>query len=286
MASLASVVDRLCEASKRPAVDQAASLVWPDTIDEEEWCMSPELISLHGTEAFTGLNLRQQKRLSFFEAVNFFGLNLHGERWLVQGLSSYLYNDDRYGVSTYLHHFLEEENRHMAYFGGFCMRYAGKVYAERRLALPRAYDKGEEAFLFFARVLAFEEIVDGYNVMIAKDGRVSDIVRQINRSHHLDESRHLAFGRRYVRELFEAHVPQWSAGVLGRVREELAGYIVSLWRDFYSSAAYADAGLAHGPRLRATALAAPACRAHRRRMSRRCLQTFQSVGILEREPSL
>ena len=47
------------------------------------------------------------------EAVNFFSLNIHGERMLVAGIAQRLYRTGHAETSRYLHHFLAEENRHM-----------------------------------------------------------------------------------------------------------------------------------------------------------------------------
>ena len=114
------------------------------------------------------------KRLSFCETVNFFSLNIHGEKRLIEGLARRLYRRGMEDLTAYLHHFLDEENKHMVYFGGFCTEYAGKVYPDRKVAFPREYAAGEEDFLFFAQVLIFEEIVDVYNVHLATDERLPD----------------------------------------------------------------------------------------------------------------
>ena len=77
---------RLCQASLVHPADAFTELEWPDPLPSEAWCMSPELISLSGTPAFEGLSETKQKRLALLEAVNFFSLNVHGERWLIAGL--------------------------------------------------------------------------------------------------------------------------------------------------------------------------------------------------------
>src|SRR5207244_844073 len=143
------------------------------------------------------------------EAVNFYSLNIHGEKALLEGLAHRLYQPDLSEVSKYLHHFLDEENKHMVYFGEFCLRYAGKIYRDRKVAFPREYERGEEDFLFFGRVMIFEEIVDYFNRRMGNDERLSTVAREINRLHHSDEARHLTFGRRIVKELFEQWRPSW-----------------------------------------------------------------------------
>ena len=88
--------------------------------------------------AFAALDDAQRKRLSFYELAGFFSLILQGERPLLEGMSHRLYTlEKRLPVLEYLHHFLDEENKHMVMFGEFCHRYIGKVYPEKKIALPR-----------------------------------------------------------------------------------------------------------------------------------------------------
>src|SRR5262249_45171347 len=145
--------------------------------------------------------------------------------------------------TPYLHHFLDEENEHMTCFGTFCTRYAGKIYPDRKVAVPRECAPGEEDLLFFAKVLVFEEIVDVYNRRLAADGRLHPLVRDINRRHPLDESRHLAFGRRWVAERFAELAATWPREVIERVRGYVSEYILATWREYYNPSVYQDAGL-------------------------------------------
>lgn len=286
MRELAGIVERLCRISE--AAEQAArpGCDWPERIGIEEWCMSPELVSLHGTELYDALGPAQRRRLAFAEAVNFFSLNIHGERALIAGIAQRLHRAGGGALERYLHHFLAEENRHMALFAEFCRRYAGKIYADKKLALARAYAPGEDDFLFFARVLVFEEIVDRYNLRMSGDRRLAPIVRHINRLHHRDESRHLAFGRRLVLELFERHAPRWSGEELERARAELAAYFAVCWREYYSPEAYRDAGLEDAYGLRERLLSHPARRRHHTELSRGVVEHLCKHGILIAEPAL
>src|SRR6202008_2650917 len=123
-------------------------------------------------------------------------------------------------------------NRHMAWFAGFCRRYAGKIYPEKRVALARPRDDGAADFVFFAEALLFEEIVDAYIHAIAIDARVSPIARTINRLHHEDERRHIVFGRRAVQTLFAAGQASWSAAQIVAIRAELAAFVAMTWRQY------------------------------------------------------
>ncbi|MGE0526867.1 MAG: diiron oxygenase [Bdellovibrionales bacterium] len=284
--NLAKLAANLCKVSEEQPLDLKRELHWPDKIDLKQWSMSPELISLYGTETFEQLSEEQQMKLSFFEAVNFFSLNIHGERHLMSGMAKLLYSPEMKDYTPYLHHFLAEENNHSTYFGMFCYRYADKVYPDMNSdGLPREYKKGEQEFLYFAKVMLFEECFDRYNVKMASDNRLPEIVRDINRCHHIDESRHLAFGRQLIKELFERYSPQWGDATLENVRAHIVAYMDSFWRDLFNFRAYKDAGIPNPIEVRDAALESAQGTRHYQELTKAVSAYFIKTGILNSEPS-
>ena len=280
------LASRLTAASRRKSWDVYGAFDWPAALEQGMWCMPPELISLYGTPAYDALSDEERKRLSLFEIGNFFSLVLQGERPLVQGLVHRLYlKSSGREITDYLHHFVDEENKHMVMFGEFCNRYVGKVYPEKKIALAREYGKGEEEVAFFCKVMVVEELGDFYNVSIERDERCDPLVRELNRVHHVDEARHLAFGRVYLAELFEHHAGKWSAETLAGFRSWLGEYLRASWGDYYNPSMYRDAGLAESYELRQQALSHPACSAHRGRASEKLVKYFLKTGLLAEQPS-
>lgn len=287
METASDLATRLTKASRKKLWDVYNTFNWPEKLEQGAWYMPPELISLYGTPAYESLTEEQQKRLSLYELGNFFSLVLQGERPLVQGLVDRLYaKGNSVSVNEYLHHFVDEENKHMVMFGEFCHRYIGKVYPEKKVALPREFAKGQEEVVFFCMAMVVEELGDYYNVEIAKDERVDPLVREINKVHHIDEARHLAFGRLYLAELFERYSPQWSDQQLADFRQWLAAYVKASWADYYNPSVYRDAGIVDAYDVRQTALSHPSSIAHRRRASEKVLSYFIKTGLLSGEPEL
>jgi hypothetical protein len=278
---LAATAARLSAASRRAYQNPYEAITWPDAVDRDQWFTSPELISLYGTPAWDGLDERARRELSFWEAVNFYSLNIAGERALMEGLAARLYRPGLEDVAEYLHHFLDEENKHSVWFATFCLRYAGKVYPERKVAFPRDYVEGEEDLLFFARVAVFEEIVDRYNVAMGRDDRLAAIARRINANHHAEEARHLVFGRRIVEHLWRRHSPGWAAETVAGVRAHLAAFVEATWREYYNPEVYRDAGFADPWAVARQAWEHPATVAHRRELGRTCLRVLRAAGVLE-----
>ena len=276
---------KLSAASIRKNWDVYSAFDWPDELPEDAWYMSPELISLYGTDPYEALSDAQRKKLSFTELCNFFSLVLQGERPLVQGLAHRLYlKSTEKEVSQYLHHFIDEENKHMVMFGTFLDRYFGKVYPEKKVNIPREYAKGEEDVAFLCKALVVEELGEYYNVFMWHDERIHPLCSEINRVHHFDESRHLAFGRARLVETFQKHASKWSSEELQRFREWLVAYLTSSWSDYYNPTMYKDAGLENGYELRQLAMQNGS--AHRQKASEVFINLCIEGGLLEEVPQL
>lgn len=284
VAALDDTADRLAVLSRRH-YHNPYEVSWPEAIDPAgNWCTAPELTSLYGTPLWDGLAEPARRRLAFFEAVNFFSLNIHGEKALMAGLASRLYRPDLACIAEYLHHFLDEENKHSVYFGGFCRRYA-HIYRSRQVAFPSPFSAEQDDFLFFAKTMIFEEIVDYYNARQARDMRLHPMARFINAYHHAEESRHLVFGRRLVERLWEVCAPAWGEEPREDVREYLRAFVVVAWREYYNPDVYADCGFGDPWAVAEGAWQAAAQQVHRRAASDRCLSVLRTAGVFDKDPS-
>jgi hypothetical protein len=286
MDALTETAQRLSALSRRHYRSAYAAVDWPETVQQRQWFTSPDLISIYGTPHWESLSDPQRMGLSFWEAVNFFSINIHGEKTLLEGLAHRLYQPGLEDVTEYLHHFLDEENKHSVWFGTFCTRYAGRVYPDRKVAFPTTFGPTEEEFLFFARVVIFEEIVDRYNAAMATDERLVAVARQINALHHADETRHLVFGRQLLAQLWHQRRPHWTTETVTAVRRYLANYLAGTWREYYNPSIYLDAGLADPWVVAREAWDHPATREHRQRLSRRCVGFLVDSEILDETPTL
>lgn len=279
-------VEKLSGISIKDHANPYDAIDWPEEMDKAQWYTSPRFISLKGTKAYEALGEERQKILSFYEAVNFYSLNIHGEKPLCKGLAHRLYRPEHEEISPYLHHFLAEENNHMIYFATFCNKYADKLYPDKHIIFPRDYAEGEEDFLFFAHTLIFEEIVQFYNLRMSKDEMLEPTARRINYLHHRDEVRHLVFGRKITRHLFNTHAPNWSPEVLQGVRDSLQAFLLMTWKEYYNPDVYRDADLENPYELQEMAWQHPACVEHRKEVSGVLTKYLLGNKILEEEPAL
>ena len=216
---------------------------WSTAPDRSRPAKSESLLSLADHPLLATLSAEQRWRLGLAEMVHFFSLNIVGERELLAGLARRLEFGSSAAISGYLQHVRDEESAHTAVFAQFCRRYAGKIYPDRQMRLPREFLPGEEEFLFFAQMLIFEEIAAWFNRKLAGDRSLWPLVREINEYHATEEARHLVFGRAMVESLWATSAAHWGEESRQRVGTYLRAYMKATMRSYIDPAVYADVGL-------------------------------------------
>lgn len=201
-------VDQLSQKSINHYYNPYHLFAWPEHLPEQAYWMSIDLLSIYGTSLMEELSEHDLQRLSKWESINFYSLNVHGIRELLIEVVNRIHTPGFELTSGFFHHFIGEENEHMWFFSEFCRRYADKIYSSPSLKIfnqeqNNEKDKDIENFIVFSRILIFEEIVDFYNVRMANDETLHLSIRQLNSVHHQDEARHIAFGRRLILYLYQ-----------------------------------------------------------------------------------
>ncbi len=273
------ILGRLTAMSERDYYDPYKLFEWPSSLSEDGYWMSPELMTVYGTEAGAALTDEQLRALSKWESINFYSLNVHGIRELLTQIVGRIHMPGYEVASEYFHHIIGEENDHMWFFAKFCLTYAGKLYPDRRMPFAAPGIPEADTFLLFARLLIFEELVDVFNQKMGDDERLDPTIRKINKVHHQDESRHIAFGRQIVAllhaDLRRRLVPEQLAQLEAYVKRYMRASAESLC----SPAAFRDAGLPEPYALRRAVLADPAFDAFAHRTLKRSLTFMTSEDI-------
>jgi hypothetical protein len=252
---------------------------WTEPIADDTWWMSPELLSLYGTEAWDSLGEAERHALSKWELVNFCSVNMHGEKSLVTAVLARLHAPGFEIPTEYFHHFVDEENKHMWMFSKFCKTYGGKVYPNKSIRQNALQDAETDHFLSFAKITIFEEIGDYYNRAMRHDERLPHNVRRLNDVHHLDESRHLSMGHLLLTTLYDEMKSRIDEQRLGEIERYLKDYMINSVETFYNPTAYRDAGLADAYGLRRRALEHPRRRAFHLDVLSRITGLFVKKGI-------
>lgn len=277
---LRDILERLSAQSVDDYYNPYKTFEWPKSLPADMWWMSPELMTTAGHELEAELNIEQRHRLSRAESINFYSLNVHGIRELLIEVTRRIHTREFAAPSEYFHHFIGEENEHMWFFAEFCLRYGGKIYAQPRGGADNIPPSRAESLLVFARILIFEELVDHYNMTMAADTRLHDTVRAVNRIHHQDESRHIAFGRELVKVLFDEFKAGSTQAELNEVEDYLKRYMHFSFESLFNPQAYKDAGLTRPLEIRTRLLSVPERTDKEKCVFRKTLPYLQKIGIV------
>jgi hypothetical protein len=128
--------------------------------------------------------------------------------------------------------------------------FSERALPEPKVSFPRSYEAGEEAFLFFAKVLMFEELVD------VVDG------------------------------LYKQHAGNWRETTRQRVGEYLNQYLLATRREYFNKDSYEAAGIPDGFERAQGALASAATQQRHAEATKRIRQWLTPIGArLKEEPS-
>lgn len=281
--SLKNAMQRLCQLSVQHAYDPFRDFCWPAKLPPEGPWMSRDLLSPFGTRWMDDLSEAELCRLSRWELINFFSFNVHGIRELMLHVLTCIHKSGNEDVSEYFHHFLDEENKHMWFFAEFCNRYGGKIYFTQKVHFPTFAEEDIQGFIAFAKILISEQISDFYNIRMMADASLPEIVRQINRVHHEDESRHIAMGLRIVGQLRADLHEKYPAETCRRIDDYLSRYMQFFIESFYNPAAYRDAGFGDPYGWRRRLIDTPERKAFHARVLARTIHFFTRTGSAARE---
>src|SRR5436305_11158806 len=224
---ISALLTRITDMSVETYYNPYKMFEWPDRLPDDQWWMTPELMTIANTRFSTELPVTQQMALSKWESIHFYSLNVHGIRELLLEVVKRVQAPGYEVESEFFHHFIGEENEHMWFFATFCLKYGQKIYPNKKLAFSiDDLTPDIESFLVFSRVLIFEEIVDYFNLRIGRDEVLHPIIRQVNSIHHQAESRHIAFAREIVKRLFEHVTATQPAEQVQMAQDYIKRYIV------------------------------------------------------------
>ncbi|MET9091434.1 diiron oxygenase [Streptomyces cyaneofuscatus] len=275
------ILDRLATKSIDDYYNPYRLFEWPEQLPEDMWWMSPELTTTYGTEWAEKLTPEQLHTLSKHESINFYSLNVHGIRELLVEVVNRIHTAGFETPSEFFHHFIGEENEHMWFFAEFCLRYGKKIYRQPAGGAETAAPSDKvQSLLVFARILIFEELVDHFNSAMAEDERLHETIRGINRIHHQDESRHIAFGRELVNLLHQDLKRTATEQELDEVSTYLRRYMRHSFESLYHPQVYRDAGIERPHELRRALLESPARAEAEQRTFRKTAKFLEKTGLI------
>lgn len=245
---------RLIAASDSTGHDPFRRVEFPEALDGTRLLMPAPLLSLYHHPVYDTLDAQQRWQLSLLETVNFFSINIHGERALVTGLEQRLYRSrtpwDNFETSRYLQRFIHEENSHTHMLAEFCHRYHGGILPDASLALDgSALSPLAQDLQFFGRTFVLEGFLGYLNLRVMRDDSLEPTARAVHHAHHSDESRHIAFDRAVLKLIVDMLIDQGGEDEIRIVAGQLDQYRQVAQRRLYNASIYRRIGLSNGVQL-------------------------------------
>lgn len=254
---LAHLIQRLNDLSVQRFQQPTTELDFTRAPARDRLWMPPELLSLYGTPVYETLSEAQILKLSQLEMSLFCSIFSYGEKEVVASFARLMLKRSFRDARVYLYHFIREEMNHIFMFSELCARYGAFYPTLYSYVQGDLWDDPElDDLMAIAHVLVFEEIGHGINMYVARsEHEIPALVRDIHQLHVEDESRHVSFGRHWLKakapELLAARPPE----VGSRVRQHLAAYLNGLHHDFFNVKIYTAIGLADAFALRSELVA-------------------------------
>jgi hypothetical protein len=173
--STALRVTKLIAKSNDKSFDPFYRLHYPEQLLTDRLQFPENMLSLYYIDMYPTLSDQQKWQLSLYEMVNFFSLNIHGERALIRDMldrshqSGHIESTEL--ASEYVHHLIHEENAHSYMLSRYCYKYANGVMPDMRMDItnPSLSKIGRE-LLFYTRIYILETFLSFLNSKVAYSG--------------------------------------------------------------------------------------------------------------------
>jgi hypothetical protein len=277
---VSAIFEKLIDKSIDSYYNPYKEFQWTEHLDATRLWMSPELLSIHNVIPKETLTAEQVLTLAKWESLNFYSINVHGIRELLLTVLQNIYQPGFERYSAYFSHFLGEENEHMWFFAQFCLRYGEGILPYRRFRFENTHPADIKNFITFSQILIFEEMGHYYNRTMMKDDSLPPIIRQINRVHYEDESRHISMGKTLIEIFYREISAKYPPEQIAEVEEYLGRYIRYSIETLYSTHAYEKAGFENPPATRRMLIEHPERKIFHRKVLHNVIHFFeQKLGF-------
>ncbi|WP_421121238.1 diiron oxygenase [Aquihabitans daechungensis] len=197
--------EQLIAAARRRSFDPIVDVPWSQSWAGNEWFhCAPEILSLYGTPAWHAMDEAERRTYSRHEMAAACAVGIFFENLAMQTILKHLRDIP---VTDPAHEFLllevADECRHSTMFGRYI------AWAETPLYAPPV---GGSAFrpaeglsgraIGYVLLLAVEELQDAQNRATMNHPLVHEVSRSLTRIHVIEEARHVAFAKSFLRDMW------------------------------------------------------------------------------------
>lgn len=205
------LLDRLNEASvrKRHYPFETVHIDWQEPITDD-WLYCPESgVPFFSMPEYARFTASERVFLSRCRSASMAEAGIQLEQILIEGLTRLVRcYDPRSPLYRFMMHELGEETQHVLMFSAWLKKLnlpTPQLDPQLRVALPiLGLLASRQPVLFFMVVLTGELTTDVIQADAIRDERLHPTLRQLVRLHHVEELRHISFGKEFVRQEYQA----------------------------------------------------------------------------------
>ena len=105
---ISALLSRITEMSVETYYNPYKMFEWPEALPDEQWWMTPDLLTVAGTRFAAELPEERLQALSKWESIHFYSLNVHGIRELLLEVIKRIHTPGFEMESEFFHHFVGE----------------------------------------------------------------------------------------------------------------------------------------------------------------------------------
>jgi len=221
-------LSKLIKMSHDTPMDFANALPWEIEIDRGSTPKVAEHGWLYGTPYYSALDESQRQELLWLEVARDVSLFIHLEQILPLLYMNYVYRHPQEltpAMSEYLMIFSKEEIVHTMVFKRYMEKAKLPIFWDHTMppeALAGLYKLPPAGGVIYTLIV--EWVAELGAMHSTQDDGIEPLTREMFRRHHIDESRHIAFGR-WVAEDFFSNGP---TPLVQNVREMVKGMMAKL----------------------------------------------------------
>ncbi|MCE5291282.1 MAG: diiron oxygenase [Nocardiaceae bacterium] len=197
----------LIKASQKQSYNPWVDIDWDAPLDPDKFYITPNRVTLYGTDMWDEMTRAQQIELSKHETASIASAGVFFEMILMQMVLRTIYDQDP--RTSHVHWALTEiadECRHSIMFGKYCDKVGVSPHRHSAMfnELGRIFKTIAWGPMAYAGILVAEEILDEAQKEMMRDEDLQPLVRKVAQIHVTEEARHMRFAREEIVDMVKA----------------------------------------------------------------------------------
>jgi P-aminobenzoate N-oxygenase AurF len=223
------IIQQLTAKSLRDQMDYNHSVPWELGCDKTRPAKKFDQVWLYNTSVWSGLTHEQQIELTWLEAARDISMFINLEQLIPQLFSTYLVNHGARmspEIHEYMMVFSREELLHIMMFNRY-LKIAALEKHEKNDFFYKLVEKllASEPEVGITFTLLIEWLAECKVMLSTQSDEIDPLTRAMTRAHHIEEVRHLHFGKTIAEAWFARTPPEATAEIRAKLRDMILSIV-------------------------------------------------------------